>query len=159
MENYIVGIAEMKMRKSSGTIVTHALGSCVGICLYDPIIKFGALIHILLPINLEANKTNKMKYADTAIKETLVQMEAKGARRANITAKIAGGANMFNIARAGSSGSIGSRNVDCVNMMLRKEGIRLLAKEVGGSVARTLTFDVATGMGTITSYGKDTIKF
>ena len=39
-----IGIADMKMAKGSGMLVTYALGSCIGICLYDPLIKLAAMI-------------------------------------------------------------------------------------------------------------------
>lgn len=134
-------------------LVTYALGSCIGICLHDPVMKIGALIHIMLPLNMEAGRKNTMKYADTGIRETLKQMEAQGAQRSRITAKIAGGARMFEIA-SGSLGNIGVRNIESVRLTLKREGIRLLKEDVGGSQARTLLFDVASGLGCIRSYGK-----
>ena len=54
----------MKMAKGTGMLITYALGSCIGICLYDPAIKLGALVHIMLPLNMETGRTNTMKYAD-----------------------------------------------------------------------------------------------
>ena len=133
----------MKMAQRDGTLITYALGSCIGICLYDPQIKLAALIHIMLPLNMEAGRKNEMKYADTGIRETLKQMTAHGANKARITAKIAGGAKMFEVAGNGALGNIGQRNIESVRMTLRREGIRLLAENVGGSVARTLSFDAA----------------
>ena len=134
-------------------LITYALGSCIGICLHDPMLKLGALIHIMLPVNMETNRTNTMKYADTGLRETLRQMEAMGARRARITAKIAGGAKMFET--GGSSlGNIGQRNIESVRLNLKKEGIRLLKEDVGGSVARTLLFDVNSGLGCVRCYGR-----
>ena len=148
-----IGIADMKMAKGEGVLVTYALGSCIGICLHDPALKLGALVHIMLPVNMEAGRKNTMKYADTGIKETLRQMEAMGARRSRITAKIAGGAMMFKDG-TGSLGNIGQRNVESVKLNLRKEGIHLLKEDVGGTVARTLLFDVNSGLACIRSYGR-----
>ena len=150
-----VGIADMKMAQWDGTLITYALGSCIGICLYDPQIKLAALIHIMLPLNM--GRKNEMKYADTGIRETLKQMTAHGANKARITAKIAGGAKMFEVAGNGALGNIGQRNIESVRMTLRREGIRLLAENVGGSVARTLSFDAATGQGFIKAYGQPDI--
>ncbi len=149
----IIGIADMKMAKGEGMLVTYALGSCIGICLNDPLLKLGALIHIMLPLNMEAGRKNTMKYADTGIRETLRQMEAMGARRTRITAKIAGGAKMFEDG-GGSLGNIGLRNIESVHMNLKKEGIHLLKEDVGGSVARTLLFDVNSGLCCIRCYGR-----
>ena len=135
-------------------MVTYALGSCIGICLHDPALKLGALVHIMLPLNMEAGRKNPMKYADTGIRETLKQMEAKGASRARITAKIAGGAMMFKDGGSSSLGNIGQRNIESVHLNLKKEGIRLLKEDVGGTVARTLLFDVNSGLACIRSYGR-----
>ena len=148
----------MKMAKDHGMLITYALGSCIGICLYDPLIKLGAMVHIMLPLNMEAGRTHPMKYADTGIKETLKQMEAKGASRSRMTVKIAGGAKMFEVSGAGL-GNIGQRNIESVHTILKRENIRLVAENVGGTVARTLLFDVGSGQGCIRSYGQKDIIF
>lgn len=154
MESKItIGIADMKMAQTSGMLITYALGSCIGICLYDQKIKLGALVHIMLPLNMEPGRKNTMKYADTGIRETLKMMEAKGASRSRITAKIAGGAKMFEI-KGGSLSNIGQRNIESVHNTLKREGIKLLQEDVGGTVARTLLFDVGTGLGCVRCYGK-----
>ena len=36
----VVGIADMKMAQYEGMLVTYALGSCIGICLYDPCLLY-----------------------------------------------------------------------------------------------------------------------
>ena len=149
----IVGIADMKMGRGSGTLVTYALGSCIGICLYDPLVKVGALIHIMLPLNMETGRTHPMKYADSGIRETLKKMESMGAAKMRITAKIAGGAKMFEIT-GGTFGNIGQRNIESVRMVLKREGIKLLKEDVGGSTARTLLFDVSNGVGCVRCHGK-----
>ena len=147
----------MKMLQGEGILITYALGSCIGLCFHDPRLRLGALLHIMLPLNMEAGRTHPMKYADTGIKETLRQLEAKGASRSRMTVKIAGGAKMFEIAGGSGLGNIGQRNIESVHKVLRAEGIRLAAEDVGGSVARTLSFDPSTGRATIRSYGKPDI--
>ena len=150
----VVGIADMKMRQYEGELITYALGSCIGLCFYDPMIKLAALLHVMLPLNMETGRKNPLKYVDTGIRETLRQMEGKGARRGRIVVKIAGGAKMFDVPGGGSLGNIGQRNIESVHLNLKKEGIRLLKEDVGGTAARTLWFDAATGIGYIRSYGK-----
>ena len=143
----------MKMAQGNGMLITYALGSCIGICLYDQKIKLASLIHIMLPLNMEPGRKNVMKYADTGIRETLKMMESKGASRSRITAKIAGGAKMFEVS-GGSLGNIGQRNIDSVHINLKKEGIHLLKEDVGGGVARTLLFDVSNGLACVRCYGR-----
>ncbi len=153
-----VGIADMKMAQGSGILITYALGSCIGLCFHDPRLKLGALLHIMLPLNMETGRKNPMKYADTGIRETLRQMEAKGASKSRIIVKIAGGAKMFEV-NGGNLGNIGQRNIESVHLILRKEGLRLAAEDVGGTVARTLLFDVVSGQGCIRSYGRQEVLF
>ena len=148
-----VGIADMKIAQGSGILITYALGSCIGLCFHDPRLKLGALLHIMLPLNMETGRKNPMKYADTGIRETLRQLEAKGASKSRMTVKIAGGAKMFEV-NGGNLGNIGQRNIESVHLILRKEGIRLMAEDVGGTVARTLLFDVNSGLACIRSYGR-----
>ena len=157
-EKLIVGIADMKLAESGEKLITYALGSCIGICLYEPNRKLAALIHIMLPLNMETDRKNTFKYADTGIRATLREMEMKGANRSAITAKIAGGARMFEVS-GGSLGNIGQRNGESVRQILKMEKIRLAWEDVGGTVARTMEFDGATGNGTIHSYGYPEIKF
>lgn len=154
----IVGIADMKLAGDGERLITYALGSCIGICLYEPQIKLAALIHIMLPLNMEAGRKNAYKYADTGIRQTIREMELRGAKRAAISAKIAGGARMFEVSNAGF-GNIGQRNSESVHQILKMEKIRLLWEDVGGTIARTMEFDSATGNGTIRSYGRPEIKF
>ena len=152
-----VGIADMKILEWDGELITYALGSCIGICLWDPNIKLGALIHIMLPINMEAGRKNTMKYADTGIRETINLLVGRGARKDRLVAKIAGGAKMFEVVGPSNLGNIGERNIESVKMNLRKEGIRIISENVGGSVARTLSFYPATGIGEIRAYGQPVI--
>ena len=128
-----VGIADMKLLQGEGTLITYALGSCIGLCFHDPKLRLGALLHIK-------------------------QMEAKGASRSRITVKIAGGAKMFEVSGAGL-GNIGQRNIESVHTILKRENIHLVAENVGGTVARTLLFDVGSGQGCIRSYGQKDIIF
>lgn len=155
----VVGIADMKMAQYEGMLVTYALGSCIGICLYDPGLRLAALVYVMLPLNMETGRRSPMKYADTGIRETLRQMEARGARRSRMVAKIAGGARMFEVAGGGSLGNIGQRNIESVHMTLKREGIKLLREDVGGTVARTLLFDAESGEACIRSYGRPELIF
>lgn len=148
----------MKIAKGDGILVTYALGSCIGLCFHDPRLRLGALLHIMLPLNMETGRTHPLKYADTGIKETLKQLEAKGVSRSRLTVKIAGGAKMFEVSGSGL-GNIGQRNIESVHTILKRENIRLIGEHTGGTVARTLFFDVASGQGCVRSYGVKDIIF
>jgi len=154
----VVGISDMKLTKAPGTIITYALGSCIGICFYDPQVKLGALLHIMLP-DAPDRIDNVMKYADSGIAETLKKMESLGGNRSRITAKIAGGAQMFSVpGDTAGLGNIGKRNSDSVKMTLLRQRIRLLAADVGGTAARTVEFDTSNGVAKVRTYGRQELE-
>lgn len=159
IKQYVVGIADMKQARQSGSIITYALGSCIGVCLYDPAIKLGAMVHIMLPQAPAGNVDNIFKYADTGVAETIRKMEAFGAVRSRIGAKIAGGAKMFDIPDASAVGNIGDRNAQAVKMILQTQGIRLLKSDTGANYARTMSMDVETGMVKIKVFGREELNF
>lgn len=144
----------MKLTRGEGRIITYALGSCIGISFYDPAIRLAALLHIMLPERQSATDPNLMKYADTGIQETLRKLKAFGMVKPRMLVKIAGGAKMFEIKGNASFGNIGERNAAKVKQILKAEGLRLVAEDTGGSYARTMLIDVATGDVLIRTFGK-----
>ncbi|MDT3844647.1 MAG: chemotaxis protein CheD [Bacillota bacterium] len=148
-----VGIGDMKLTRGSGTIITYALGSCIGISFYDPTIKLGALLHIMLPVRQNPNDANIFKYADTGIPETVRKLQAFGLVRSRAIIKIAGGAKMFEISGNSSFGEIGARNIAAVQQILQSGGFRIVAKDVGLNYARTMSLDVETGDVKIHTFG------
>lgn len=149
-----VGIADMKITRQEGVLITYALGSCVGISFYDPMIKLGALLHILLPEKTQSSDGNIFKFADSGIQETLRKLQAYGATKGRLVCKIAGGAKMFEMKGAGGLGNIGDRNVQMVKQTLMKQGLRISGEDTGSNYARTMLIDVATGQVRIRTVGK-----
>ena len=49
MQKKVIGIGAAAIGKEDDVLISYALGSCVGICLYDPVAKIGGMVHILLP--------------------------------------------------------------------------------------------------------------
>jgi chemotaxis protein CheD len=143
--NLNVGISDWKIAKPPDVLVTYALGSCVGICLYDKARKIGGLSHIMLPDSLSSGeaKINRMKFADTAIPDLLKKMLSMGATRQTISARIAGGALMFKI--SSDRFNIGERNVAAVRTALQSLKIPIMAHDTGQDFGRTVFFYPADG--------------
>ena len=149
-----VGMADLKTCLPPNGITTLGLGSCVGIALRDKVKKVGGLAHIMLSDStVIANQTNLAKFADTGIDELIRQMEALGARRINMAAKIAGGAMMFAVSSR-SSLNVGERNVEAVRKKLKSLGIPILAEDCGLNFGRTVVFYPETGDYIIKAVGK-----
>lgn len=146
VEEIRVGIADYKTGRTPDKIMTIGLGSCVGIALYDSINKIGGLAHIMLPDSSQfSNVTNPAKFADLAIPSLLRKMEAIGANKRMITAKIGGGASMFNFSDKNLILDIGSRNVKSVKEVLARLSIPIRGEDTGGNQGRTMVLEAETG--------------
>ena len=153
-----VGMADLKVCKAPDSLTTIGLGSCVGIALYDPVLKVAGLAHVMLPDSTQIKNNSVIaKFADTGIQKLYDDMVKAGANKFRMVAKIAGGAKMFEMSEKAGLGNIGQRNIESVRLNLRREGIRILAENVGGSVARTLSFFPENGQAQIHAYGKPVI--
>ena len=144
MEKIIVGIAEGKTAMCGQSLVSYALGSCVGVCLYDRERRIAGMAHIVLPEKGEAyRRDNAYEFADEAVFRLLEDMRHMGADPRHITAKIAGGARMF--ATVNRTWEIGDKNVAAVKKALQKAGIVLAAEDTGKDYGRTITFYADSG--------------
>lgn len=144
----------MKFARGDSMIITYALGSCIGITFYDPAIRLGALLHVMLPNRVDPNDAKVFKYADTGIRETVRKLSAFGMLKTRTIVKIAGGAKMFEMKGSADFGNIGQRNADMVKKVLMEERLRIAAEDVGGSYARTMLIDVSNGDVVIRTVGK-----
>lgn len=145
-----VGVADIRVVTSRHLLVSSALGSCVGLALYDSVRHIGGLAHIMLPAQTRVNGQHPDgKFADRAVPALAEEMRAAGALRKRLVAKIVGGAEMFVDT---DTVSIGERNVFAVKTILRNSSIRVVASDVGGHHARTVAFDTGTGILTVKSF-------
>lgn len=154
MSNMVtIGISDMRIVNGGDSLVTYALGSCVGICLYDPLVKVGGLGHIMLPNFPQNNPSeNRHRFADTCIPDMLEQMMKMGALRQRIVAKIAGGAKMFEVSGDSTFGNIGARNVIAVKGALLRFHIPIQAEDTGLNYGRTVYFYTENGSMLVKSY-------
>jgi chemotaxis protein CheD len=160
MSNITIGISDLNVAKPPDILVTYALGSCVGICLYDQTAQVAGLSHILLPQSSQIPGNNTpMKFADTAIPMLMVKMQALGARPAQLRAKIAGGAQMFAASGNASIANIGERNVAAVKATLQRLHIPIVAADTGANYGRTLLFGPADYAMVIRSPKRGELRF
>ncbi|WP_274651523.1 chemotaxis protein CheD [Paenibacillus humicola] len=148
-----VGMADLNIAADGAVLRTTGLGSCVGLTLYDGQAKIAGMVHVMLPTSQIAREAEvkKAKYADTAIPALVELMLVSGAAAGRMTAKMAGGAQMFAFAAQNDSMRIGPRNVESCRTVLSKFAIPLLAEDTGGSSGRTIEIDSASGVLTIRS--------
>lgn len=150
----VVGIADMKIAQGADqTLSTYALGSCVGVCIYDEVLKLGGLLHAMLS-NAGDEHDNPYRYVDTGLAEMIQKLRVKGASPQRMKAKLVGGARMFGYNVTMSGDDIGSRNVRQVKQVLRQYRIPLITEDTGGEVGRTIRFSMETGLVTVLNADK-----
>lgn len=153
-----VGISDMKIASAPNKIVTYALGSCVGVCIIDRVVKIAGMVHIMLPSSKDSltRDIQTFKYANTGIEEMVRRMVIKGCSKSRMVAKIAGGARMFEIKNENNSsiGNIGQRNIIAVKSVLKSLYIDIVAEDTGLNYGRTIYFDCSTGELLVKSFAK-----
>ncbi len=122
--------------------VSTILGSCVAVCLYDPILQIGGINHYMLPF-WNGQGLASPKYGNIAIEKLVEKMLSLGSKKTNIRAKVFGGGEVIdtNI----SQFHIGERNIKLAMEMLEELRIPIVAKSVGGKLGRKIEYYTLTG--------------
>ena len=140
----------------SAILTTYSLGSCIGVAVYDPVVRVGGLLHAMLPdstIDPAKAQANPGKFVDTGMPALLRAACHMRADARRLRYYLVGGAsimddqNLFNI---------GTRNVTAFMEFLRRQNGCLVAQQVGGQVNRTMFLAVETGRVTLKVSGMAT---
>lgn len=155
----IIGIADLKISNMhEDVLITFALGSCLGISIYDPIAKVGGMLHVMLPAsNIDAAKAsaNPCMFVDTGVPKLFQDCYKAGAKKERLIVKVAGGASI-NKSEEDDQFQIGKRNFLMLKKLLWKNGVMLKSHDVGGNNSRTMSLEVASGDVKIKSNGEET---
>jgi len=138
-----VAPGEHEITAAKDEIVATVLGSCVSVCLRDATTGVGGLNHFLLPkSNGNADASAGERYGDTAMEVLINGLLKRGAKRGNFEAKVFGGARVLSGA---TMLAIGDGNIAFVNDFLKREGIPVVSKDVGGTRSRRIHYQPSTG--------------
>ena len=151
---YVVPIGDMKIGQKPNLLVTDALGSCLCLTVYDPVAQLGGLLHAMLPlskINSEKAAINPFMFVDTGIRELFQALSETGTHKDRWVIKAVGCGNPMG---AKEVFKIGERNYRVLLEMLSREGIRLAAEDIGGTISRKVDLDLASGQTIVRSNSK-----
>ncbi|WP_028974378.1 chemotaxis protein CheD [Spirochaeta cellobiosiphila] len=134
---------------SKQEILCTVLGSCVSVCLYDPVSKVGGMNHFMLPEDKSSSLKNEalageslveksMRYGITAMEVLIADMQKNGANRNTLRAKIFGGGNV--ISRNAQTESVGDKNIGFARAFLKSELIAIDSEDVGKDFGRKIFF-------------------
>jgi chemotaxis protein CheD len=146
MTSIVVGVADCKIAASCGEeLTTYALGSCIGLAIYDPAARIGGLLHYMLPdssIDPAHGRENPFKFADTGIPLLLDRVCQRGASKRRLIVWVAGAADMLAVI---GGFEIGKRNYLALRKVLWKSGLLIHGEAVGGNQSRTIRLEIETG--------------
>ena len=124
--------------------VTTILGSCVAVCVFDPVLRLGGTNHYLLP-HWVGNGLSSTRFGNVAVRSLIDKVLALGGQKENLQAKVFGGACVLD-AFHGRAEHLGTKNADLALRTLRQEGIPVVADDVGGRRGRKVIFHTDTGL-------------
>ncbi len=134
------------------TQVVTILGSCVAVCLWDPVTKTGGINHFMLPL-WNGQGLASPRYGDIAIEKLIEQMIENGSLHRNLKAKIFGGGEVLEL--KSSTFNIGRRNIEIAENLLAEHNIPIISKSVGGKFGRKIMFQTETGEVRMKYVGKE----
>lgn len=142
----VVGMADMRMTKDpEAVLVSYALGSCLGITLYDPVVKAGGILHFMLPnskIDPQRALHNPWMFADTGIPRFFKEAYKLGGEKERMCIKVVGGSQVMD-----DSGyfNIGEKNYQALRKIFLLNHVETHAEDIGGRVNRTIRLEVQSG--------------
>ncbi len=148
----VVNVSDMKFsRNPHEELVTYALGSCLGVTMYDPVAMVGGMLHVMMPLSKadpEKARAKPAMYVDTGFSALINQCYDYGATRENLRICVAGGASMKQSEKEDYF-KIGQRNITIFRKLLWKNGFIIYAQDVGGTKSRTLLLRMSDGLVTV----------
>lgn len=142
----IVGVADMKVSNNPAeSIITYSLGSCIGLVIYDPVVKVGGMLHYMLPessIDKEKAAAKPYMFADSGIPRLFKTAYSMGAVKQRLKIYAAGGAEILD--QKGFF-NIGKRNYMALKKMFFKNNVIIDKQDIGGNINRTVRLEIATG--------------
>jgi chemotaxis protein CheD len=155
----VVGVADIKVSNNAEErLVTYALGSCLGLAVYDPVAHVAGLLHVMLPtgaIDPDKMEQNPSMFVDSGVPVLFKECYKMGARKERMVVKVAGGSHT-GTSDEDDKYQIGKRNMLALRELLWKNGVILHAQETGGvQVSRTMWLEVSSGEVTLKVNGTE----
>ena len=128
-------------------IIKTLLGSCVAVCLFDPVSNLIGMNHFLLAndkLQRSSLRDPRAGYYGVHAMELLINSLVKlGAKKSRLKAKVFGGANVLKTIDGDIPNhyDVGHLNVDFGLAFLTRERIPIVSTDVRGNTGRIIYFD------------------
>lgn len=127
-----------------GEMIVTVLGSCIAACIRDKLIGVGGMNHFMLPfrtdLDTRAEISASSRYGNWAMEFLINEILKQGGTRRNLEVKLFGGGQVL-----ANMTDIGKRNIDFALDYLAREGLSVVAQDVGGEFPRKVLYFPDTG--------------
>ena len=155
MAEIIIGISDLKVSNNADDVlVTYALGSCIGVVVYDPVVKVGGLLHYMLPdstLDPEKAKEKPAMFADTGIPLLFKSCYKLGSEKKRMIIKVVGGASILDDT---NYFRIGQKNIMALRKIFWKNNVLIDKEDTGKSCNRTVRLNVGSGQVIVKASGE-----
>ena len=138
MSSVYISQGEIAVGQAEDMVISTILGSCISMCLWDPVAGVGGMNHLLLPEMRSSG--DQVSSGAVAMDRLINEMMHLGAERPRLRAKLFGGSSMLS-----GRTDIGARNAEFGRAYLKNENIPCDAESLGGTQARRLRYWPKTG--------------
>jgi chemotaxis protein CheD len=145
----VVGIGELAVSQSpDDMIITHALGSCIAVCVWDPQVRVAGLLHFLLPeakLNMDRAKRQPATFADSGIALLFQTAYKQGVDKSRCIVRLVGGAEVAGLQGVAAL-NVGKRNLLAARQILWQNGVMVSGESTGGTIPRTVNLRASDGV-------------
>jgi chemotaxis protein CheD len=145
-QRVVIGVGDMAVSNNPQVVLsTYALGSCIGVLAFDPVMKAAGILHLMLPessISPEKALRQPAMFADTGLPAFFKALAGLKGDRNRLRLFVAGGASVIG---GTDPFRIGERNARVTMDFLAREGFSIRRAETGGTINRTVHLEVNTG--------------
>lgn len=129
---------------STPAVIHTLLGSCVAVCLFDPVKRAGGMNHILMPgQSTRINFRDSARYGLMAMELLMDGLLGLGCKPDHLVAKVFGGAHI--LPAISKKNGVGGKNISFVLDFLENKNIRIIGMDAGGHDSRKIFFHTDTG--------------
>ncbi len=128
-------------------LLTTVLGSCIAVCIYDPLLKMGGMNHFMLPKSKEGGSgwagtqlNCETRFGCYAMENLINALLKMGSSKQRLEFKVFGGGRINS-----QMNDIGAKNIEFINDFLKSEGYKVTSQDVGSIYPRKVNFYPATG--------------
>jgi chemotaxis protein CheD len=149
-QRVVIGVGDMSASNNSAiTLSTYALGSCVALAAYDPVMRVGGLLHVMLPessITPAKALTQPAMFVDTGVPALMRALIGFKAEPRRLRVFLAGGASVLTNV---DNFKIGERNIRAMTAHVTQLGLNVTHTALGGTINRTVHLNIANGAVTL----------